>query len=405
MTAHPTATPNPYVAAPDPGRTAADELRLFTDEVYGRAPAEPVETHWRTVGDTTLPGGGARRQLVLELATDRGTAAITLLVQVPPATDRPEAGAPAFLGMNFLGNHACDTDPDILDLTAPATPEHGDRIHYDGRIDPADLPVERGANAAAWDLAGAAARGYAVVTWCYRQLGPDTPELFDRGLPRLFTDTGVDGRGPSEWGAIGVWAWTMSRVLDALAAGMVPEVDPATVITVGHSRLGKTALWAAATDERFAAAVSNDSGALGAALTRPVGETPADLARVWWHWFAPRFVERVRAGEPLPVDQPRLLAAIAPRPLYVASASEDAWADPAGEFASWQQASAAWPGGTAATAGTFPAPGTVLRPDAVPLGYHLRPGRHAVEPFDWAAWLDWADRWVVRRDGAGGTPI
>ncbi|MFW6598236.1 acetylxylan esterase [Propionibacteriaceae bacterium Y2011] len=385
---------NPYVNEPDPNRTAEESVRLFADDVYGRPPAEHVAMRWHEVRETPLADDSLRRQLVLELATEKDKLAITLLVHLPPIASRGERGAPAFLGMNFRGNHTTSEDPDVLDLTEPEDPSHGDPLSYDELKERFEIPFPRGAQANRWDYPTVAARGYANITWSYVQLAPDTADIFARGPHKLFHDTDTDSREPSDWGSIGMWAWTMSRVLDALVAGMVPEVDPTTVIAHGHSRLGKTALWAAATDERFAAAISNNSGAMGAALSRPVGETPTVLAEVRPHWFARRFSEIVLAGDPLPVDQPELIAAIAPRPVYVASASEDTWADPEGEFLSWQQASATWEGGAEATAGEFPEPGTVLQPDGAPLGYHLRPGPHSVEAFDWAAWLDWADRWV-----------
>ena len=198
-----------------------------------------------------------------------------------------------------------------------------------------------------------------------------------------------------------MWAWALSRVMDALQRGMIPEVDPDRVIAMGHSRLGKTALWAAASDERFAAVISNNSGCMGAAASREVGETPEVLARVRPYWFAPAFARQVLGGQPLPVDQHQLLACIAPRPLYVASASEDRGADPEGEFASWHTARQVWglydyPAGPV----PMPAPGGAVSGDGAPLGYHLRAGGHDVTAFDWHHWLDFADRWVAQRPQA-----
>ncbi|MFC7622841.1 acetylxylan esterase [Microlunatus sp. GCM10028923] len=367
----------------------------FADRVYGRPPAgATVRPSWSVLEEGAAPEGATRRQLRLHLTAPNGDQVrLTLLVHLPTGA-RPDAAVPAFCGMNFRGNHACTDDPAVIDPTTD--PEAGDPLR---RADEAS-PPDRGEQSHRWPFGLVAERGWASVTWCYLQLGPDDPELFETGPHLLFSNHRLTERDPGEWGAIGIWAWTMSRVLDALTAGMVPEIDATRVIAHGHSRLGKTAIWAGVEDQRFAAVISNDSGCLGAALTREVGETPAALAERFPHWVAPDFatvLPRWRAvfdgADPDLPDQPDLLALIAPRPLYVASASEDAWADPEAEFLAWQRASAAWPGGAAATAGAFPGPGDRRAPD-VPLGYHLREGGHDVFPFEWQAWLDFADRWV-----------
>lgn len=370
-------------------------LSYFTDQLYGVVPATAgaATVSWQQLEEGPSPHGGLRRQLRLTISAPSGPDTnLTLLVNLP---DSAEPGAtPVFVGMNFPGNHATTTDPAVLDLTDP-DPAWGDRLHP--RADTG--PAARGSQTGRWDHTAIVGRGWASVTLCYLQVGPDTPEIFAGGPHR--TLGGDCDREPTEWGAIGIWAWTLSRVLDALAAGMVPEIDATRAIVHGHSRLGKTAIWSGVTDRRWAAVISNNSGAGGAALSRNRGETPQDLLARFPYWFAPRFAEtaavwqQIHDGAPQQVpDQPDLLALVAPRPLYVASASEDDWADPEGEFLAWQQASAAWPHGTEATAGGFPSPGTVLAPSAAPLGYHLRDGGHDVTSYDWAAWLNFADRWV-----------
>lgn len=387
---------NPYVRSTGATRTSGEILELFADNVYGHPPEGGVALHWKVVSENLLPGGSRRRQLVLKIAARGMQIALTLLVYLP-ASVRAESVAsavPAFLGMNFRGNHTCETDSDVLDLTEPEDSAWGDRLQYEGRREQFDVPAARGAQGHRWDFPAALARGYGIVTWSYFQVGPDSPEIFAQGPHRLFRETPASERSRSEWGSIGMWAWCMSRVLDGLEKGMVPEIDAESVIAHGHSRLGKAALWAAAYDNRFAGVISNNSGAMGAALSRPVGETPEVLARIRPHWFARRFSELILSGRRLPVDQHELIATIAPRPVYVASASNDHNADPEGEFRSWQMASAAWAGGSKETAGDFPSPGEARLPEGVPLGYHLRDGEHDVESFDWAAWLDWADQWI-----------
>ncbi len=380
------------MAVPEP-------LEFFTSKVYGRVPANAgVSLDWTILENGPATDGGVRRQLRLDLTGPTGAVVrLTLLVHLP---DRASAQSPvgAFCGMNFRGNHCTTADPAVLDVSEGG--EAGDRLHHRPTTD-RPLPV-RGDQPDRWSFDQITDRGWASVTWCYLQLGPDLPTHFAHGPQQLFSGHLIDERDPDEWGAIAIWAWTMSRVLDALAAQMVPEIDPTRVIAHGHSRLGKTAIWAGVNDPRFAAVISNNSGCLGATLTRDIGETPSRLATTFPHWVTPNHApvaahwDAVFAGaeEAAVPDQPDLLALVAPRPLYVASASEDAWADPEGEFASWQRASTAWDRGVEATAGEFPAPDEARAPGTAPLGYHLRRGRHDVQPFDWTHWLNFADRWV-----------
>ena len=167
-------------------------------------------------------------------------------------------------------------------------------------------------------------RGYGLATACYLQLGPDSPALRTTGAFPL-----LQGSALTSWGGIGMWAWMMQQILDTLLQGSLGTEH----IAFGHSRLGKTALWAALQDERFAGVVANNSGCMGASMsTAADAETPELLAEICPYWFTEGFSQRVREGAPwLGADM--LLSAIAPRPVYVTSAAEDAPADPAGERA------------------------------------------------------------------------
>ena len=241
----------------------------------------------------------------------------------------------------------------------------------------------RGHRESRWPIDFIIERGYGLATFHYADLVPDQADP-DYGLPFLLSDM------EESWGAIGMWAWGYSRVLDYLLRQTRWTGTP--VIAAGHSRLGKTALWAAAQDQRFAAVISNNSGCLGAALSRrEYGETIEDIVDRFPYWFTPA-IDKYRGNEEaMPVDQHQLLALIAPRPLYVASAEQDRWADPEGEYLATAAASQVYSlyGLENPWGDVVPDPDT---PVGDYIGYHLRTGGHDVTHYDWQQWLNWADR-------------
>jgi len=359
-------------------------LARFEEFVYGKTPRTPVwlarsdsagdisraapsDAIRMTVEDEStreIFGGKAiLRQARLHFRHGDRSAAFDVLVAIPAKAKSP---VPVLIGLNFWGNHTTDAEPSIR-IPAPVSGME---------------QKERGAFARRWNLEDLIDRGYAVATAFRGEIVPESQTHFAEGLLSLFPEN----TGDHQMGAIGAWAWSLSRILDYAAS--IPEIDARRATVFGHSRLGKSALWAAAQDPRFSAVFANNSGCMGAALSRrEFGETVAIITSNFPYWFSPKLATYADRENELPVDQHQLLALIAPRPLHLGTAKEDTWGDPQGEFLALREASKIYSlyGMTAGLPPRMPAA------DAVPVGtavrFHQREGKHDLLPADWSAYL------------------
>ncbi len=365
------------------GRRRPELLRLFEARVYGRTPGPPpaVEVGSLATDRNALGGSAIRTQVTLRFRRGMYASSINLLLYLPARARGP---VPVFLGLNFRGNQAVHADPGIA-LASSWLPSGNPGVVANKATDAA-----RATERTRWPVEMILSRGYGLATAYYGDLDPDFDDTFRNGVHPLFYSGEQTHPAAGEWGAIGAWAWGMSRMLDYLETDS--GIDARRVAVIGHSRIGKAALWAAAQDERFALAVSNNSGCGGAALSKRIfGETVAHITSRFPHWFTPAFIEYAGREQALPVDQHQLLALIAPRPLYVASAAEDLWADPRGEFLGALGAHPVYQllGREGLGVTRWPAVDT---PVGRTIGYHVRTGGHDVTTYDWQQYLAFADR-------------
>jgi hypothetical protein len=359
-------------------------MKSFSEEVYGKLPEGFSPSLSFTIIEeeaVVFNGLGNRKQIAIHLVNDGDTLSFDLLVYLPLSSNDE---IPVFIGLNFYGNHTIHSDTGIR-ISQSWVRNNKDFNIYNNRLD----ERSRGVRVNRWPIEAILSRGYGLATIYYGDIDPDFNDGFQNGLHGLFTK---NGDYPDNWaGSITAWAYGLSSAMNYFEKD--DRVDEKRVIVFGHSRLGKAALWAGAMDERFAMVISNNSGCGGAALSmRKYGETVKKINDQFPHWFSDNFLRYNDNEEALPVDQHMLLALIAPRPLYVASAVEDQWADPYGEQLSAHLAAEVYEM-IYDKAVRVPLKPAVIN-QAVKtgfIGYHLRTGKHDLTAYDWEQFLDFAD--------------
>lgn len=357
-----------------------DEIRrdeiisLFNEYVYGPIPEKPGKMHFEVLDIKldALDGIAIRKIIRVYFTPGEAGPYMDLLIYLPKNITGP---SPLFMGLNFNGNHSVSEEQDI------PLPEAWIRNSKKyGITDNRASEENRAVRAYRWPASTLIERGYGLATAYYGDLDPDFDDGYANGVHPLFEE---------ETGAISAWAWGLSRAMDYFMTDK--DIDGERVALMGHSRLGKTALWAGANDPRFAMVIANNSGSMGAAISRrKYGEDVKYITSTFPHWFVPGLRSFADREEELPVDQHMLLSLIAPRPLYVASAENDRWSDPEGEFLGLHQTREVYElyGLNFTAADEMPASRTPLESIA---GYHIREGIHDVTSYDWEQFLNFAD--------------
>ena len=362
-------------------------FKLFEEHVYGQTPQPnqwgPVEFKILAEKKDAL-GGKATRQLILAtLPQHPSWKGMEIMLHIPNEGKGP---FPCFIMPSFGGNHAVSTEPDVPLSTRWMRPNKEKNIVANRATE-----ATRGTESSRWPLTMIMDGGFAVATYYYGDVEPDHPDGWREGLRAALSKDGADTNWqPGQWGAIGAWAWGLSRIADYVEKQ--PRLRGDQLIVLGHSRLGKTALWAGAQDKRFGVVISNNSGEGGAALMRRnFGETTAVITKAFPHWFTSTYSNYANNETSCPVDSHELIALMAPRPVYIASAVEDTWADPKGEFLAGLHAQPAYDLYGKKGLGTETHPG-LNQPVGEHIGYHIRSGKHDVTDYDWQQFMAFARR-------------
>jgi hypothetical protein len=360
-------------------------LSLYEQHVFGKSPTQWGKVVFETLAlkKDALEGKATRKLVRISLADYPKWQGLEVMLYIPNEAKGP---VPCFVGPNFGGNHAVTGETDVP-LSSRWMRQGKDEAVVNNRA----TDKGRGTEAKRWPLDLAMSEGFAVATYYYGDVEPDHPDGWKEGLRGAMSKNGSQTEWrEGDWGAIGAWAWGLSRIADYLATE--PTVDAKKLAVIGHSRLGKTSLWAGAQDRRFRVVVSNNSGEGGAALMRRnIGETTAVITKAFPHWFTKTYSSYANNESACPVDSHMLVALAAPRAVYIASAVEDRWADPKGEFLSGLHAEPAFNLFGKKGYGVTEQP-AIDTPVGDTVAYHIRTGIHDVTRYDWEQYLKFARR-------------
>jgi hypothetical protein len=345
-------------------------VKLYEEDQYGRAPGRPADLSFDVfdIGTPAFGGKALRRQVTIYFSADKSGPKMDLLLYLPAGTPKP---VPVILQASFAANNATVDDPGV---------KVGTRwdVKLKRRV-PATQPSRFGH----LNVRNILAHGLGVATVNYSDIDPDAPGAISQGVRALYLKPGQTEPAPDEWGSIAAWAWGLSRALDYLQTD--PGVDPDRVALFGVSRLGKTVMWAGASDTRFALVIASCSGEGGATLSRRnYGETIKHLVAPgrYPYQFCANYAKFADHVDQLPVDGNTLVSLMAPRPVLLQTGNADRWSDPKGEFLAAVSAGAVYHllGKDGLDTDVFPQANQPILHD---IGYFMHVGAHGSLPSDW----------------------
>jgi hypothetical protein len=329
-------------------------LQLFMENVYGKVPSTPYAKSFRVVNEdkNAMNGAATLKQIEITISAGGRSLAINLILFVPNNVKKP---VPVFLLIDNRG--------------------------------PANTDPTRMVKSEFWPAEEVIARGYAISVFSNSDVDPDNFDDFKNGIHALL-DNGV--RPPDAWGSLAAWAWGASRCMDYFETDK--DINKTRVAVLGHSRGGKTALWAGALDQRFSMVIGNESGCGGAAIARRrFGETVERINTAFPHWFCSNYKKYSGNENAMPFDMHMLLALVAPRALYIDCASDDLWGDPKGCYLSLYNSLPVFR--LLKTGADIPESMPPLNKQVISgnVGFHIRDGAHNMLLSDWNYFMDFAD--------------
>ncbi len=343
-------------------------LKLYETDIYGRVPASAPKARFEVLesGVPVLDGVASRKHVMGHFGDGPKAVAVNLMIYRPVAAKGP---LPLVLHITFGGDPSLQP-PVVSTASGKPSPQRSN---------------------SAGPIVEILGRGYAYAILRYTEIQPDSAAGRTEGVIGLSLAPGQTTPAPDEWGTISAWTWGLSRIMDYL--GTDSDVDATRVALVGHSRLGKTVLWAGATDPRFALIYSSQGGEMGSALARrDFGETVDDMAGNFGYQFAGNFQKYPGHWNEMPVDAHMLIALSAPRPVFVSGGSGDQWSDPRGEFLAMVAAGPVWRLLGKSDLGTTEMPALDVPVATGTLAYLDHDGPHTINALDWKTFLDFADR-------------